>query len=88
VRAKAKRGAGSCVLDREFIPSGGAMRTLPVLLSVLLFGAAAALADNAGGTVKGSRQRVVPFIEDDYAKALSEARAKKLPIFIEAWAPW
>jgi hypothetical protein len=30
----------------------------------------------------------VPFIEDDYGKALAEARVKKLPLFIEAWAPW
>jgi hypothetical protein len=30
----------------------------------------------------------LPFIEDDYPKALAEARARKLPLFIEAWAPW
>ena len=30
----------------------------------------------------------VPFIEDDYPKALSEARSKKVPIFVENWAPW
>jgi endonuclease YncB( thermonuclease family) len=30
----------------------------------------------------------LPFIDDDYAKALAEARARKLPLFIEAWAPW
>jgi hypothetical protein len=31
---------------------------------------------------------VLPWIADDYARALSEARAKKLPLFVEAWAPW
>jgi hypothetical protein len=31
---------------------------------------------------------VLPFIEDDYPKALAEARARKLPIFVEVWAPW
>ncbi len=31
---------------------------------------------------------VVPFIADDYARAVAEARARKVPIFIEAWAPW
>jgi hypothetical protein len=31
---------------------------------------------------------VVPFINDDYPRALAEARAKRVPIFIEAWAPW
>ena len=30
----------------------------------------------------------LPFIEDDYARALATARAQKKPIFIEAWAPW
>ena len=32
--------------------------------------------------------KVLPFVADDYEKALSEARAQKLPLFIEAWAPW
>lgn len=32
--------------------------------------------------------RALPWIEDDYAKALSQARAKDLPIFVENWAPW
>jgi hypothetical protein len=31
---------------------------------------------------------VLPFIQDDYAKALAQARARKVPLFIEAWAPW
>jgi endonuclease YncB( thermonuclease family) len=30
----------------------------------------------------------LPFVEDDYARALAEARSRKLPLFIEAWAPW
>ena len=30
----------------------------------------------------------LPFVENDYARALKQARAKKLPIFVEAWAPW
>ena len=30
----------------------------------------------------------LPFVEDDYPRALAEAKAKKLPLFIEAWAPW
>ena len=30
----------------------------------------------------------LPFVEDDYPRALAEARARKLPLFIEAWAPW
>ena len=30
----------------------------------------------------------LPFIDDDYPKALAQARARKVPIFAEAWAPW
>ena len=30
----------------------------------------------------------VPFIEDDYATAIARAKTKKLPLFVEAWAPW
>jgi len=35
-----------------------------------------------------AHQTALPFIEDDYGKALAEAKAKNLPLFIEAWAPW
>lgn len=31
---------------------------------------------------------VLAFIEDDYARALAEARARQVPLFIESWAPW
>jgi hypothetical protein len=31
---------------------------------------------------------VVPWIADDYTRAIAEARARKVPLFIEAWAPW
>ena len=30
----------------------------------------------------------LPFIENDYQTAVSRARAKNVPIFVEAWAPW
>jgi hypothetical protein len=33
-------------------------------------------------------QAALPFIDDDYAKALAEARARNLPLFVEMWAPW
>jgi hypothetical protein len=32
--------------------------------------------------------RVLPFITDDYDRAVAEARARKVPLFVEAWAPW
>jgi hypothetical protein len=50
-------------------------------LAVLALAAAPALAASPA-------RPVLPFIENDYPRALSEARAKKLPIFAEAWAPW
>jgi len=28
------------------------------------------------------------FIEDDYPRALAEAKAKHVPIFVDAWASW
>src|SRR5262249_21876958 len=55
------------------------LRALPWMLFV----ASAALAANAPAPAP-----VLPFIEDDYEKALSLARQKKVPIFVEAWAPW
>ena len=30
----------------------------------------------------------VPFIENDYVKAVAQAKKKNVPIFVEAWAPW
>jgi hypothetical protein len=31
---------------------------------------------------------VLPWVADDYPAALAEARARKLPLFVESWAPW
>jgi hypothetical protein len=31
---------------------------------------------------------VLPWVEDDYPRALAQARSKNVPIFVEAWAPW
>jgi hypothetical protein len=50
----------------------------------LLLTAASSSALAAGA----SKAEPLPFLQDDYPKALAEARAKKLPIFAEAWAPW
>ncbi|HKD84377.1 MAG TPA: hypothetical protein VKB58_06485 [Terriglobales bacterium] len=30
----------------------------------------------------------LPFIDDDYARALSEAKQRNLPLFVEVSAPW
>lgn len=31
---------------------------------------------------------VLPFIENDYAKAVARAKTKHVPLFVDAWAPW
>jgi len=30
----------------------------------------------------------LPFIDDDYAKALNQAKQRNLPLFVEVSAPW
>src|SRR5260370_26715666 len=33
-------------------------------------------------------KQVLPFIEDDYARALAQTRHERRPLFVDAWAPW
>ncbi|HEX9492093.1 MAG TPA: hypothetical protein VGA33_02415 [Thermoanaerobaculia bacterium] len=33
-------------------------------------------------------KEVLPFIDNDYAKALAQAKKKNVPIFVDAWAMW
>jgi hypothetical protein len=30
----------------------------------------------------------LPWMEDSYSKALEQARARHVPLFVEVWAPW
>lgn len=30
----------------------------------------------------------LPFLNDDFGKARAQAVQRKLPIFVECWAPW
>ena len=55
--------------------TGAAMRKLVIIAALLLTSAAFAA-------------ETLPFIEDDYGKAVARAKAKNVPIFVEAWAPW
>jgi hypothetical protein len=41
-----------------------------------------------GAASRSYLKPVVPFIENDYTRALAEARSRHVPLFIEAWAPW
>jgi len=54
----------------------------------MMFLAAAAALAAPPSTPTAAAPGVLPWIEDDYGRALSEAKSKKLPIFVEAWAPW
>ena len=44
----------------------------------------------ACATPRGAAQASAPlaFIEDDFATALAQAKAKDVPLFVDAWAPW
>lgn len=59
-------------------------RIAPAALGLLLATGAAAVPAAPAADL----DKALPFVVDDYAKALGEARAQKLPLFIEAWAPW
>lgn len=49
-----------------------------LLASLLLFATAA----------PAPTKEVLPFIENDYGKAVARAKAKAVPLFVDAWAPW
>ena len=62
-----------------------------VLLSALLAVPAtghAAAAHTGRPAAAAAWHPVVPFIHDDFGRALALAKARKLPVFIEGWAPW
>ena len=70
------------------------MRIFWVILGVALLGCAGtALQQSSKVSDLKAEDRphpasVLPFVENDYARALDEARTKKKPLFIDAWAPW
>ncbi len=63
-----------------------------ILAACLALAAATACGGSKPGPVRpvasSASHEVLPFIHDDYSRALAEARAKKKPIFVDAWAPW
>ena len=54
--------------------------TRRLVLAALVMSAALARAE--------TRAPALPFIENDFDKAMSEAAASAKPIFVEVWAPW
>jgi endonuclease YncB( thermonuclease family) len=46
------------------------------------------LAATAATSGRASTRSALPFVEDDYARALAEARSRRLPIFADVWTAW
>ena len=67
------------------------MKPTAMLVPLLLLAAAPSFAASTAPKTAAKpavvTKKAVPF-QADYAKALAEARARKVPLFIEAWAPW
>ena len=74
------------MLTRTFL----AMAVAAVCAASVPAAGSAATATPARGShsMKSTPAEVLPFIDDSYTKAVAEARARKVPIFVEAWAPW
>jgi hypothetical protein len=74
------------------------MKPMRHTLHTLAMAAVVVIAASATGTGRSAaaaknlrapaHPMVLPFIADDYTRAVAEARAHKVPLFIEAWAPW
>lgn len=71
------------------------MRTPPLMSAALLAAMLAipaathaAPAPAAQPVVARGAHAVLPWIEDDLPRAMAEAKARKLPLFVESWAPW
>ena len=63
-------------------------RATLLLLLALPFAAHAAPAPKPKPAKAAAWKPAVPFIEDDFGRALALAKERKLPVFIEGWAPW
>jgi hypothetical protein len=63
------------------------MLWIPLALAVIASPDAPALSPVKARTAARPHARL-PFIEDDYPRALAEARRLNRPLFVEAWAPW
>ena len=61
---------------------------MPRSFAPILMAVAALAAGSAEAASSDAPRQVLPFIADDYPQARAAARARSLPIFVEAWAPW
>lgn len=56
--------------------------------TLILAAALASACATQGPQVKAGPKASLPFIEDDYEKALALAKERKVPLFVDTWAPW
>ncbi len=64
------------------------MRIVRVGLPLLLLGLLLAAGPAGALPASAARKAALPWIQDDYPRAVALAKARKLPIFVENWAPW
>lgn len=64
------------------------MRTIPSFLLTAAISACSSPRASAPAPAEARAPASLPFIEDDYSRALADASARRVPIFVEAWAPW
>jgi hypothetical protein len=68
------------------------MRPALLLSALLIALAPAALAappaKPSAKSAPVARKPALPFLEDDLGRALALAKERRLPVFIEGWAPW
>ena len=63
------------------------MRTIPGFLLVAALGACSSQRAAAPPAAEAPSPARLPFIEDNYPRALADAKARGVPIFVEVWAP-
>lgn len=61
------------------------MRRLAPLAFLVL---SACAAPKVAPKTTAAHLEALPFIHDDYPKALAEAKRRQKPLFVDAWAPW
>ena len=59
-----------------------------LFVGLLACTAARTTAPEAAAPAESHAKSVLPFIEDDYAAALAEAKERGVPLFVDTWAPW
>ena len=64
-----------------------AVPTRSAIAALAIVGCLLACAPRPAGAPSG-RAIALPFIENDFATALAQARQAHRPLFVEVWAPW